>query len=990
MAYERSRKQRVPNRKRVSSQNLELFPPKITFEEFVNKWKSSTLSERAGSHSQFMDLCYVLQQETPTDVDTDGSTYSFEKQVEKISGGDGFADVWKERFFAWEYKRKGRSLTEAYQQLLKYREALNNPPLLIVCDFNRFEVHTNWTNTSPEVYKFDLQDILLNRVTEHCRLSPREVLRAVFTEPEILKPGDTSSQVTKKAAEAFSKLAESLRDRGVPPEDVGHYVMRLLFCLFAEDIHLLKDRPFRTSVENNCRKPVVFVAKLRDLFEKMSKGGSFGTHDIPYFDGGLFMDDKVHELTVDDMEILRRAGKLNWAAIEPAIFGTLFERILDPKKRKLGIGARYTSSEDIELIVEPVLMRPLRAEWVTVQQSVSELIGIALQKKADKSKSLMRAAEEGLREFIDKISTVRVLDPACGSGNFLYVALKRLLDLEKEVSVFAWSHGLSGFFTRCHPSQLLGIENNVYAHKVASVAVWIGYLQWHQQNGMPIRDNPVMQPLENIQLRNAVLAYDSDGHAVQARWPEAFAVIGNPPYVGGNRIRQELGNENIEALFSAYRGKVPASSDYVCYWFECARAGLESKCIKRIGLLATQAIRGGVNRQVLERVKQTGDIFMAWSDREWPLDGATVHVSFVGFDDGSEREKTLDGRIVSQINSDLTSSVDLTKAVPLAENTGLWAYGSQQKGSFEINEEQARQFLRSPNPLGRNNRDVVKRSINGKQLLQDTGKSWVVDFDANMSKEDAALYEAPFQHVKKIVYPERKDRNEVRQRTHWWLHARPSPKYRRLMKAQKRYIATPVVSKHRVFVWLDNQALVDHAIVAFGREDDYFWGVLQAKPHELWSRRKGTQVRDASSGFRYTPSTTFETYPFPWVPGQEPKDESNLVKISEAAKRLNEKRESWLNPHPAQTGVRRTLTRLYNEDPQWLIDAHAELDRAVLAAYGWSVDLSDEEILSALLRLNLKRAVEVPKILYQDTALASKKAPASVPGTTEKKRVPSS
>ena len=224
---------------------------------------------------------------------------------------------------------------------------------------------------------------------------------------------------------------------------------------------------------------------------------------------------------------------------------------------------------------------------------------------------------------------------------------------------------------------------------------------------------------------------------------------------------------------------------------------------------------------------------------------------------------------------------------------------------------------------------------------------------------EAALYEAPFEYVKNVVYPERLGRAERRQRSHWWLHARPSPKYRKMLHEQERYIATPVVSKHRVFVWLDNRVLIDHAIVAFARTDDYFLGVLQSRVHEWWSRRKGTQVRDAESGFRYTPKATFDTFPMPWPPGTEP--EGDLQQnISIAARNLVDKRNAWLNPEGATERELRllSLTTLYNNNPQWLQDAHGALDRAVIAAYGWNNDILEDDALQRLLELNLARATD--------------------------------
>jgi type II restriction/modification system DNA methylase subunit YeeA len=426
--------------------------------------------------------------------------------------------------------------------------------------------------------------------------------------------------------------------------------------------------------------------------------------------------------------------------------------------------------------------------------------------------------------------------------------------------------------------------------------VWIGYIQWQHDNGFNFGSHPILKPLENIKRMDAVLAYNEQGRAVEPEWPDADVIIGNPPFVGGNRIRQELGDSYVESLFELYKGRLSAFCDYVCYWFEKSRAMIEDGRAKRVGLLGTQAIRGGVSRVVLDRIKQCGAIFMAWRDRDWLLDGATVHVSFVGFDDGSETRRLLDGIPVNVIYPDLTSVVDLTSAARLRENARLWAYGSQQKGSFDVPPDVALRLRQSISPFGKNNSDVVRSSINGKQLLQRTEETWVIDFGVKMPLKEAALYEAPFEYVRAVVLPERKNRSEKIQREYWWLHARPSPKYRKFLSTLPRYIATPGVSKHRVFVWLDRGTLVDHAIVVFGRSDDYFLGVLQSRIHELWSRRKATQVREAESGLRYTPRSTFETFPFPWPPGREPNDDPRVTAVAAAAVYLVKRRDEWLNP----------------------------------------------------------------------------------------------
>ena len=698
-------------------------PSPIDLPTFIAKWQRSTLTERNAAQQHFLDLCTVLGQPTPAAADPDGTHYTFEKGARKTSGAGGWADVWLRRHFAWEYKGKHKDLKAAYRQIQQYREDLENPPLLVVCDLDRFEVHTNFTNTVKAVYAFDLADLARNEPTPTCALPPLEVLRAAFTHPDLLRPHRTTASVTEDAARAFAALAESLRGRGEDPEAIAHFLMRLLFCLFAEDIDLLPAGLFTRLVAASVASPGDFGLRLRELFARMATGGFFGEHKIPYFNGGLFADDTVLPLTAGDVAILARAAALDWASIEPAIFGTLFERGLDPAKRSQ-LGAHYTSRDDILLIVEPVLMAPLRRRWATVQEEARTLIAKRDTATGGTRTRQQQTLERLLLAFVDEIAAVRVLDPACGSGNFLYVALKRLLDLWHEVNLFAANNGVSGLLPYAiRPAQLYGIELNVYAHELASIVVWIGYIQWRHENGYVASDpdRPVLEPLHNIQHMDAVLAYDAAGRPMEPAWPEADVIVGNPPFLGGNKIRQELGSAYVDDLFRLYQGRVPAFSDLVCYWFERARALITTGKVKRVGLLATNSIRGGANRRVLERIKETGDIFWAESDRPWVLNGANVRVSMVGFDAGVEVTHQLDDQPVASINPDLTMTAALTTARRLTENAGICFMGPSPKAPFDIPAAVARTMLGAPvNVNGRPNSDAGSPLRDALRLRQGT------------------------------------------------------------------------------------------------------------------------------------------------------------------------------------------------------------------------------------------------------------------------------
>lgn len=925
----------------------------MTPQEFVAKWQKSELKERSAAQEHFIDLCRLFGHPTPAEADPTGTSFAFEAGATKARGGQGYADVWKKGHFAWEYKGKHKDLARAYQQLLQYRESLINPPLLVVSDFDRIIIHTNFTNTVKREILISLDDLL--------EPAKREQLRAVFYNPQALRSAQTTEQVTEAAASLFAQLADHLRQSGADPEQAAHFLIRLLFCLFAEDVGLLPEDLFTRLVQQTQANPAAFAGQLRQLFGAMALGGWFGVEQIPHFDGRLFDDDRVLDLNRKALDVLAQVATLDWADIEPSIFGTLFERSLDPAKRSQ-LGAHYTSRADILLIVEPVLMVPLRRRWDEVQAQAEELV--QRRDEADtrrKRENRQRDLGQLFMDFAKEIAEVQVLDPACGSGNFLYVALRQLLDLEKEVVNFAADLGVGRFFPSVSPAQLHGIEINPYAHQLAQTTIWIGYIQWLRENGFGSPSQPILKPLDTILLMDAILAYDEEGRPVEPEWPAADVIIGNPPFLGDKKMRAELGDRYVDALRRVFGDRIPGQSDLVCYWFEKAHALVKGVNVRRVGLLATQAIRGGANRTVLDRISEAGGIFWAYSDRDWILDGATVHVSLIGFDDGTETDRQLDGNPVTRINPDLSSTVDLTAAVTLKENRSLSFIGTQKTGPFDLTYDQAQMMMGDKgNPHGRPNREVLRPWINATDITRRPRNKWIIDFGVDMSLEEAAQYAMPMEHVREHVKPRRDKVRRKGHRERWWRFGETRPGMRKALSTLSRYIATPLVSKHRVFAWVSCDVVPENLLVVIARDDDYFLGVLHTTPHELWARKKGTQLREAESGSRYTPSTTFETFPFPWLPGREPQDDPRVQAIAQAAKELVEKRDAWLNPEGATEKElkKRTLTNLYNQRPMWLDLAHQKLDHAVLDAYGWSHDLTDEEVLERLLELNLERAAE--------------------------------
>jgi type II restriction/modification system DNA methylase subunit YeeA len=935
----------------------------ITPQQFVQKWKAADLTERASAQTHFLDICQLLGQPDPISVDPTGKEFAFEKGVAKgTKGGQGWADVWKKGYFAWEYKRNRASLAKAYEQLQLYRESLENPPLLVVSDNLNIEVHTNFTNSIKSITKFTLDDFL----------DPKKLnqLKNVFTNPEAFRSKVTVQEVTESAAKKFSELAEILRANNIPPNQAAHFLIRLLFCLFAEDIALLPTNLFSKLVQNTRFDPAAFVAQLQQLFRAMKSGGYFGVEKIVHFNGGLFDNDEALALNSKGIEILFEVSKLDWSVMEPAILGTLFERSLDPSKRKQ-LGAHYTSREDILLIVEPVLMAPFRRRWEEIKQEALELASKRDAASGGQRTTLNNRLAALLTGYANEIAQVQVLDPACGSGNFLYVALKQLLDLEKEVVVFAQEVGLPSFFPAVSPLQLHGIEINEYAHELAQITIWIGYIQWLRDNGFGQPEEPILKPLQAIIQMDAILAYDENGKPVEPEWPKADVIIGNPPFLGSQKMRRELGDKYTVDLWGIFEGRIPRGGDFVTYWFEKTRNLVASNLVKRAGLLATQSIRAGASRIVLERINQTGNIFIAWSDRSWILDGASVRISMVGFDNGNEATHLLNGNVVSEINTNLSSEVDVTQSKILKENAHIIFKGDSKTGPFEINSNLAQILLNSKgNPNGRSNKHVVRPWINGLDVTGRPRNMWIIDFGVGMLEQDAAMYEAPFEYLRKNVYPERIKNTQKSLVQNWWLHDRPRPTMRKALIGKNRYIVTPRVAKHRIFIWANIETLPDSRLYVFARDDDYFLGILHSSLHEIWSLATSSR-HGVGNDPTYNSTTCFETYPFPWPPSKELADNSKVEAIAQAARELVQYRDNWLNP----TGLseselkKRTLTNLYNQRPTWLDNAHKKLDKAVLDAYGWPHNLTDEQVLERLLTLNLERVAaqgEIPIIISDE------------------------
>jgi type II restriction/modification system DNA methylase subunit YeeA len=405
-------------------------------------------------------------------------------------------------------------------------------------------------------------------------------------------------------------LADSLRQRGEPPERVSHFLTQCVFSLFAEDVGLLPSRMFERLLANKQATPERLAQGLTQLFETMRSGGLYGVDDIPWFNGGLFKTVAVPALTTADLQPLRDAAALNWSAIDPSIFGTLFERGLDPSKRSQ-LGAHYTDPATIERIIGPVIRQPLIEKWELAALDIQ-----ALQAKSTKKNDKHhRAASARFIGWLQELAAYRALDPACGSGNFLYLALKCLKDIEHHSHLQAADLGLdrqTDLVTG--PHNVLGIELNEYAAELARVTVWIGELQWRIDHGYEFKTNPVLDTLDHIECRDALLAWQGD-NATEAEWPAADVVVGNPPFLGDKKMRAELGDPYTTTLRATYEGRVPGGADLVCYWFDKARQHMAN------GSLATR--RAGQHQLHSRRCQPQGAGCHLPSKRAFLRPGAT-------------------------------------------------------------------------------------------------------------------------------------------------------------------------------------------------------------------------------------------------------------------------------------------------------------------------------------------------------------------------------
>ena len=1017
---------------------------------FHARWLGNEGGERANKDPFLNDLCDLLgvPRPDPATGDAERDLYVYEKPAVLLHAAGkptiGKIDLYRHGRFLLEAKqgsnvtRTGRTrrgtnawhgmMSDALGQAKRYVETLDAPPpFLLVVDighcvdlyasFDGSRVYHPFPNAlANRTYFADLEALL-------------PTLHAVWEEPLSLDPLRRTTAVTREVAAHLAGLSKELAEAGHSPEAVATFLMRAIFTMFAEDVGLLPNRLFtRTLYERWIPHPETFAPDVQALWTTMNRGGSFGFEgEILRFNGGLFAAPQALALTRRQLEMLHEAARCDWKNVEPSIFGTLLERALDPKERH-ALGAHFTPRAYVERLVRATVEEPLRAEWDVVRTLVRTLV-------EDGTEAKIAEAEKAVRAFHEKLCATRVLDPACGTGNFLYVTLDLFKRLEAEVvrllrdlrpetgaTGFLDLHGVS-----VTPRQLLGIEVKRWAKEIAELVLWIGWLQWHfRTHGDTAPDEPVLRDYGNIECRDAVLAWDRvqpetdpvtgkpvtrwDGETTKpspvtgepipdetarvvveryvnprkATWPEAEYVVGNPPFVGGWRMRSALGDGYVEALWST-RANVSEKADLVMYWWDTAATLVREGRLRRFGLITTNSVTQVFQRRVLQEHLDGGvKLAFAIPDHPWvdSTDGAAVRIAMtVGTADVTEgrlltvvrEDADVEGVAVplfretrGRIHADLSIGAALLSSTALRANDGVTSPGVQLYGDgFIVSRELAESW--GPGAMSAREAGVLRRYMNARDLMQTSRDVEVIDFfgfeEAGARRAHPALY----QHVLLRVKPEREQNRRESIRRMWWRFGWERPVLRKQLQGLRRFVVTAETAKHRVFVFADAALLPDNMLTAIALEDACHLGVLSSRVHTRWALSAGGRLGYGNDP-RYTKARCFDPFPFPAASGAQTARIRSLGESLDA----HRKRQQAIHSGLTITGMYNVLEKLRSGEAltakekviheQGLVSVlkqiHDDLDAAVFEAYGWPSTLTDEEILERLVALNAERAEE--------------------------------
>jgi len=857
----------------------------------MGRWEGTTANEQAALQGFLLDLCDALGVNAPNPPRDD---YRFEYPVQVIDRDGRLAanriDCYRADHFALEGKATGQAVADdnrmrkAFGQVRTYVAHVSGtpPPYLMVLDLPRhLMVWDRWSGR----YGDFAAGKRINLATLNLRPEEIALLCDIFEQPVVRDPRARAQVVTKEIAAKLAELAAALEARVGDQERVARFLMRCVFSCFAEDVGLLPEGIFQRTLEVGRRSGggAQVARALTLLWETMDAGGMYGAEQLQRFNGHFFKTVEALPLEPREVDLLVEAATFDWSRVEPSIFGTLLVRALDPVERHR-LGAEYTPRGYIERLVEPTVLEPIRERWTAVQGAVLQLEGTGKRKD-------LEAARVELRRFHEWMRGLSFLDPACGSGNFLYVTMAAVKRVELEVlnEIQRLSDGQGGLvLDEVHPRQFHGIEIKPWAREIAELTLWIGYHQfWRETHGGRTPPTPILEDTGTLECRDAVLAWDAIVHrperdrpdptprvrhpvtgelvpdpeaklpyyeyvgARAAEWPQADFTVGNPPYIGNKRMRGALGDGYVDALRAAY-GDVPEGADLVMYWwYKCSLAIAEARA-DGAGLITTNSITQSSNRALIRHAAEQGAVVRwAVSDHPWvdTVDGAAVRVAMTVLGRPSaagasllrvdEAARVTGIQRAAVLNDDLSVGADVARAASeqLWSNKGLSFRGFTVVGSgFVLDAAEAMHLLDEPR-----NAEVIRTYINGKDLAQRPRGVSIIDFGM-MSEEDATRYPPLYDIVRDRVKAERQGNGRKSYRDLWWRFAEPRSAMRGSRAGLDGFVVTPYVSKHRFFLQTASQIAPDDKVVVIASTGAVVLGVLSSSMHLAWAAAAGTRL----------------------------------------------------------------------------------------------------------------------------------------------------
>lgn len=928
------------------------------------------------------DLCTLLDLPLPDpgEGDTSQNSYVFERFIAspRVDGNteSRYIDLYRRDCFVLEGKQTGKQLASrshqnainaAVAQAERYIRGLpveevehGRPPFIVIVDVgNAIYTYSEFTRTGGNYVPFPDPRHFEIRLDDLHKPEIQHRLRQLWLDPDKLDPSKHAAKVTREVSTKLAELARSLERSGYDVERVASFLKRCLFTMFAEDVELLPRESFQNLlVDIKDRNPEAFPHAVKALWDTMNAGGYSERlmQTVKRFNGGLFKNIDPIPLNASQIQLLIDASRADWRFVEPAIFGTLLERALDPRERHK-LGAHYTPRAYVERLVMPTLIEPLREQWGDIRGAAETLL-----RQGKDAKALQQ-----VQAFHYQLCQTHVLDPACGSANFLYVALEHMKRLEGEVLGFISeltqgqgvleSEGLT-----VDPHQFLGLELNPRAAQIAELVLWIGYLQWHYRlNDRLDLPEPILKDFKNIECRDALIEYDSrepelddngrpvtiwDGISMKvspttgelipdetgratvyryhnprrAEWPKADYIIGNPPFIGASTMRRSLGDGYVDAVRQVFKGVVPDSADFVMYWWHTAAENVRKGNAQRFGFITTNSLKQTFNRRVLEPhlndSKMPLSLAFAVPDHPWVdgNDGAAVRIAMTvgvqGTQPGSlnrivsemksesETRKVDIASVTGKIFSDLTIGADVASALPLTANLGLTFPGIEPHGkAFVVSPDEAREL-----GLGKRSglESHIRPYLNGRDLTGKPRNALVIDL-FGLEIDDVKLrFPEVYQWVKERIKPERDHNPRPSRRDKWWIFGEPCPKFRAALPPLSKYIATVKTAKHRTFQYVSSDTLPDSKLIACTLDQPEILGVLSSRVHTCWATAAGSAL-GVGNDPTYVKTKSFEAFSFPAL------DEAAVAQIGKLATRVDAHRKDQLTEHPSLT-----LTGMYN------------------------------------------------------------------------------